>query len=103
MFKVDPDSGRNSGRKADRHRTSRRSDEPSSIQTRQSLLHRLKEGDFAIKAGSTDTEADEVVQGTAIGVARYLPGFSYDPKRSTPYSSPIDSRSSMSSAARLSA
>ena len=51
-------------------------DEPSSIQTRPSLLHRLKEGDdveswqefyrvygklardFAIKAGLTDTEAD---------------------------------------------
>jgi len=73
-------------------------DEPSSIQTRPSLLHRLKEGDdveswkefyrvygklardFAIKAGLTDTEADEVVQETAIGVARHLPGFSYDPK-----------------------
>ena len=73
-------------------------DEPSSIQTRPSLLHRLKEGDdaeswqefyrvygklvrdFAIRAGLTDTEADEVVQETAIGVARHLPGFSYDPK-----------------------
>ena len=73
-------------------------DEPSSIQTRPSLLQRLKEGDdveswqefyrvygklardFAIKAGLTDTEADEVVQETAIGVARHLPGFSYDPK-----------------------
>src|ERR1044072_1341287 len=73
-------------------------DEPSSIQTRPSLLRRLKEGDdveswqefylvygklardFAIKAGLTDTEADEVVQETAIGVARHLPGFSYDPK-----------------------
>ena len=72
--------------------------EPSSIQTRPSLLQRLKEGDdveswqefyrvygklardFAIKAGLTDTEADEVVQETAIGVARHLPGFSYDPK-----------------------
>jgi RNA polymerase sigma-70 factor (ECF subfamily) len=73
-------------------------DEPSSIQTRPSLLHRLREGDdveswqefyrvygklardFAIKAGLTDTEADEVVQEVAIGVARHLPGFSYDPK-----------------------
>ena len=72
--------------------------EPSSIQTRPSLLHRLKEGDdveawqefyrvygklardFAIKAGLTDSEADEVVQETAIGVARHLPGFNYDPK-----------------------
>ena len=62
--------------------------EPSSIQTRPSLLNRLKDGDdveswqefyrvygklardFAIKAGLTDTEADEVVQETAIGVAR---------------------------------
>src|SRR5260221_10854351 len=70
--------------------------EPSSIQRRRSLLHRLQEGDdveswqefyrvygklardFAIKAGLTDTEADEVVQETAIGVARHLPGFSYD-------------------------
>ena len=72
--------------------------EPFSIQTRPSLLYRPKEGDdveswqefyrvygklardFAIKAGLTDTEADEVVQETAIGVARHLPGFSYDPK-----------------------
>lgn len=69
-------------------------DEPSSIQTRPSLLHRLKEGDdvaswqefyrvygklvrdFAIKAGLTDSDADEVVQEIAIGVARHLPGFS---------------------------
>jgi len=67
------------------------SDQPSSIQTRPSLLHRLKEGDdveawqefcriygklvrdFAIRAGLTGTEADEVVQETAIGVARHLP------------------------------
>ena len=73
-------------------------DEPSSIQTRPSLLQRLREGDdvaswqefyrvygklardFAIKAGLTDTEADEVVQEMAIAVARHLPGFSYDPK-----------------------
>ena len=73
-------------------------DKPSSIQTRASLLHRLKEGDdaeswqmfyrvygklvrdFALRAGLTDTEADDVVQETALGVARHLPGFSYDPK-----------------------
>lgn len=73
-------------------------DELSSIQTRPSLLQRLKEGDdveswqefyrvygklvrdFAIKSGLTDSEADEVVQEIAIGVARHLPGFSYDPK-----------------------
>ncbi len=74
------------------------SDEPSSIQTRPSLLNRLKTGDdsdswqefyrvygklvrdFAIQAGLNDTEADEVVQETAIAVARHLPEFRYDPK-----------------------
>ncbi len=74
------------------------SDEHSSIQTRPSLLNRLKSGDdneswlefyrvygklvrdFAIQAGLTDTEADEVVQDTAIAVARNLPEFRYDPK-----------------------
>jgi len=70
----------------------------SSIQTRPSLLNRLKTGndteswqefyrvygklvrDFAIQAGLTDTEADEVVQETAIGIARHLPEYRYDPK-----------------------
>src|SRR5882672_8614361 len=70
----------------------------SSIQTRPSLLNRLKTGDdveswqefyrvygklvrdFAIQAGLTDTEADEVVQETAIAMARNLPEFHYDPK-----------------------
>src|SRR6266705_450824 len=74
------------------------SDEHSSIQTRPSLLNRLKTGDdteswqefyriygklvrdFAIQAGLTDTEADEVVQETAIGIARRLPEYRYDPK-----------------------
>ena len=74
------------------------SDEHSSIQTRPSLLNRLKTGDdaeswqefyrvygklvrdFAIQAGLTDTEADEVVQETAIAMARHLPEFRYDPK-----------------------
>jgi RNA polymerase sigma factor (sigma-70 family) len=73
-------------------------DEPSSIQTRPSLLHRLKTGDdaeswqafyriygklvrdFAIQAGLTNTEADEVVQETAIAMARHLPEYRYDPK-----------------------
>src|SRR3989454_10569085 len=73
-------------------------DEHSSIQTRPSLLNRLKRGDdaeswqeyyrvygklvrdFAIQAGLTDTEADEVVQETAIAMARNLPDFRYDPK-----------------------
>jgi RNA polymerase sigma-70 factor (ECF subfamily) len=78
--------------------TSVKSDEPSSIQTRPSQLNRLKAGDdaeswqefyrvygklvrdFAIQAGLMDTEADEVVQDTAIAVARHLPKFHYDPK-----------------------
>jgi RNA polymerase sigma factor (sigma-70 family) len=73
-------------------------DEPSSLKTRPSLLHRLKSGDdseswqdfyriygklvrdFAIQAGLTDTEADEVVQETAIAMARHLPEYRYDPK-----------------------
>ncbi len=63
-----------------------------------SLLNRLKTGDdaeswqefyrvygklardFAIQAGLTDTEADEVVQETAISIARHLPNYQYDPK-----------------------
>src|SRR6266542_1029576 len=73
-------------------------DERSSMQTQPSLLHRLKTGDdteswrefyrlygklvrdFAIQAGLTDTEADEVVQETAIAMVRHLPDFRYDPK-----------------------
>jgi RNA polymerase sigma-70 factor (ECF subfamily) len=73
-------------------------DEPSSLHTRPSLLNRLKTGDdteswqefyrlygklvrdFAIQAGLTDTEADEVVQETAIAIARHLPEYRYDPK-----------------------
>ncbi len=72
--------------------------ERSSIQTRPSLLNRLSVGDdaegwqefyrvygklvrdFAIKAGLSDSEADEVVQETAIAVARHLPEFRYDPE-----------------------
>jgi RNA polymerase sigma-70 factor (ECF subfamily) len=72
--------------------------DPSSIQTRPSLLNRLKTGedpdswqefyriygklvrDFAIQAGLTDTEADEVVQETAIAMSRHLPEYRYDPK-----------------------
>jgi RNA polymerase sigma factor (sigma-70 family) len=70
----------------------------SSLETRPSLLHRLQAGDdpqswqefyriygglirfFAAKAGLTADEAEEVVQETAIGVARRLPDFIYDPK-----------------------
>jgi RNA polymerase sigma-70 factor (ECF subfamily) len=72
-------------------------DDPSSIQTRTSLLRQLRTDDieawnefyhiygklarcFAIQAGLTSTEADEVVQETAIAVARHLPEFHYDPK-----------------------
>lgn len=74
-------------------------DDASSIQTRPSLLNRLKAGDdtaswqefyriygklvrdFAIQAGLNDTEADEVVQETAIAIARHLPEFQYDPRK----------------------
>lgn len=70
----------------------------TSLETKPSLLHRLKSGDdpqswqdfyrtygglirfFAAKAGLTEDEAEEVVQETAIGVARRLPGFTYNPK-----------------------
>src|SRR5215471_5635904 len=70
----------------------------TSLETRPSLLQRLKAGDdtrswqefyriygglirfFADKAGLTADEAEEVVQETAIGVARRLPEFIYDPK-----------------------
>src|SRR5215831_7010813 len=73
-------------------------DESDSIQTHPSLLNRLKTGDdaeswnqfyriygklvrdFAIQAGLTNSEADEVVQETAIGTARHLPQYSYIPK-----------------------
>src|SRR5215471_3057195 len=73
-------------------------DEPSSIQTRPSLLARLTQADdseswedfyriygklvrdFAIKAGLTDSEADEVVQETAIAMARHMPEYRYNPK-----------------------
>jgi RNA polymerase sigma factor (sigma-70 family) len=78
--------------------TAMATDEPSSLKTRPSLLNRLKSGDdaeswqafyriygklvrdFAIQAGLTDTEADEVVQETAIAMARHLPEYRYDPK-----------------------
>jgi len=68
-----------------------------SLATRESLLHRLKDCDdqsswqefydtycdliyrFALRAGLTETEAQEVVQETVIAVARNLPEFKYDP------------------------
>ena len=69
-----------------------------SYPTRPSLLYRLKDTQddkswrefsdlysklirgFAIKAGLTEDEADEVVQETLISAARNLPAFRYDPK-----------------------
>ena len=71
----------------------------SSLETRPSLLKRLQSGDdaeswrefyriyggliryFATKAGLSADEAEEVVQETAIGVARRLPEFVYDPEK----------------------
>jgi RNA polymerase sigma-70 factor (ECF subfamily) len=79
--------------------TAMMSDEPSSIRTRPSLLGRLKAGDdaqsweefyriygklvrdFALQAGLSATEADEVVQETVIATSRHLPEFQYDPKK----------------------
>lgn len=70
-----------------------------SIATRATLLERLKDCEdqaswrefydlyrdlifsFAIKAGLTESEADDVVQETVIGVARKLPEFRYDPAK----------------------
>ena len=69
-----------------------------SYPTRPSLLHRLKNCEdhqswqefndlygklifgFAIKAGLTEVEAQEVVQETLIAAAKHLPEFRYDPK-----------------------
>ena len=75
-------------------------EEPSrSIATRASLLQRLKDCDdhaswqefydlygdlirsFAIRAGLTESEAEDVVQETVIGVARKLPEFHYEPAK----------------------
>jgi RNA polymerase sigma-70 factor (ECF subfamily) len=44
--------------------------------TYRALIH-----DFALKAGLTNSEAEEVVQETVIGVARKLPEFKYDPAK----------------------
>lgn len=66
------------------------------LQTRQSLIDRLKDhGDdaswqeffntywkliysFALRSGLNDTEAQEVVQETIIGISRHMPDFKYD-------------------------
>ena len=68
-----------------------------SLATRASLLHRLQDCDdhtswqkfyelyrdliyrFALKAGLTESEAEEALQETVIGVARNLADFKYDP------------------------
>jgi RNA polymerase sigma-70 factor (ECF subfamily) len=70
-----------------------------SIATRASLLERLKDCDdqtswqefydryrgliysFALKGGLTQSEAEEVVQETVIGVTRKLPEFRYEPAK----------------------
>ena len=70
----------------------------ASIATRASLLERLRDVDdqtswqrffdtygplirrVALKAGLTETEAEDVVQETVISVAKHLPGFRYDAK-----------------------
>src|SRR5262245_15910878 len=69
----------------------------ASIATRASLLERLRDVEdqaswqrffdtywrlihgVALKAGLTETEAQDVVQETVISVAKHLPGFRYDP------------------------
>lgn len=74
-----------------------RANDPASIPTRQSLLERLKDlgnqEDWrrffdtywrlihatAVKAGLTETEAEEVVQDVMIAAARKLPEFTYRP------------------------
>jgi RNA polymerase sigma-70 factor (ECF subfamily) len=72
--------------------------EGHTVQTRASLVQGLQAGEedrwqeffrlygpvirgFAIKAGLTETEADEVVQETCIGVARNVGEFRYDPAK----------------------
>jgi RNA polymerase sigma factor (sigma-70 family) len=74
------------------------SGDQDSFSTRPSLLRRLKRTDdqqgwqefndlyrglifrFAIKAGLSETEAEEVVQETMIAAAKHLPAFEYNPK-----------------------
>lgn len=73
------------------------SDEQEFIPTRESLISRLRQKEnegwreffetywkliynAARKSGLTDTEAQEVVQETMIGVSRRIPGYRYDPE-----------------------
>ena len=71
---------------------------PDLVRTRGSLIARLKNWEdqdswrdffntywkviygFAVKAGLTDAEAQDVVQETVLSVARKMPGFKYDPE-----------------------
>ncbi|HEY5232923.1 MAG TPA: sigma-70 family RNA polymerase sigma factor [Verrucomicrobiae bacterium] len=72
--------------------------EPNPTQTRASLVQGLQAGDesrwhqfyrlygpmirgFALKAGLTETEADEVMQETCIGLAKNVGEFHYDPAK----------------------
>ena len=72
--------------------------EPNPSQTRASLVEGLQTGDedrwqqfyrlygpmirgFALKAGLTETEADEVMQETCIGLAKNVGEFHYDPAK----------------------
>ncbi|MHB8521178.1 MAG: RNA polymerase sigma factor [Limisphaerales bacterium] len=72
--------------------------EPNATQTRASLVQGLQAGDedrwqqfyrlygpvirgFALKAGLTETEADEVMQETCIGLAKNVGEFQYDPAK----------------------
>ena len=69
--------------------------DPDTVQTRESLLNRLKGDesrgwqefyrvygkivhDFALHAGLTETEADEVVQDTMVAISRHIGEFRYD-------------------------
>ncbi len=75
--------------------------ESQTVQTRASPGHGLKVGDedrwhefhrlygpvirgFALKAGLNETEADEVVQETCIGLAKNVGEFHYDPAKCGP-------------------
>lgn len=82
----------------DLHDESRSQSDQSSLATRASLLGRLKnledQGSWqeffdaywqpiygsAVKAGLTDSEAQDVVQETVITASKHLPAFRYDPK-----------------------
>ena len=74
------------------------SPDPNPTQTRASLVQGLQAGDedrwhqfyrlygpmirgFALKAGLTETEADEVMQETCIGLAKNVGEFHYDPSK----------------------